>query len=323
MPKKLFEPVELPLLDLNLRSEPRQQRQAAQMKHAGSAKMQRPQSNNGLTPQQLVPVPPGPTFQAAVDWFMSLTLRQIGNYSRTILSSIWNFLIRPRLYDLAGTVLSVWERLEPEGTHSEELDDYSRFQAGMETAGGAAHHRHPNPSVQLLPAEIVPAAQQTGVELAVDRPPVPPVPVVEGVELRNDRIRDAEEVTLQFINATNNEEIPPDIVAIMVALENEQRELIQRHQRFALNQTIEMLPQYQFPGDPDKSETISESSDDGNNNNNNDPECYICRAPFRPGEKVKVLNCSHQFHRVCATSWLKRKPQCPTCKEPVNLILLF
>lgn len=46
--------------------------------------------------------------------------------------------------------------------------------------------------------------------------------------------------------------------------------------------------------------------------------CAVCLDDFVSGDKLRQLNCSHHFHVACIDPWLRRKPDCPLCKAPVE-----
>lgn len=49
-----------------------------------------------------------------------------------------------------------------------------------------------------------------------------------------------------------------------------------------------------------------------------DHECRICLSTFSEGEAVKTLPCLHMYHQNCIDNWLKRKGDCPICRENVK-----
>jgi len=57
-------------------------------------------------------------------------------------------------------------------------------------------------------------------------------------------------------------------------------------------------------------ETVAEETISGN--------CTICFCDFEAGDKIKTLNCSHNFHVDCVTEWLTKHSQsCPLCNTKV------
>lgn len=45
----------------------------------------------------------------------------------------------------------------------------------------------------------------------------------------------------------------------------------------------------------------------------NDENCSICLEPMIDN-RVKVINCSHNFHKDCLDEWLVRQRSCPLCR---------
>nr|XP_009512348.1 PREDICTED: E3 ubiquitin-protein ligase RNF167-like [Phalacrocorax carbo] len=49
--------------------------------------------------------------------------------------------------------------------------------------------------------------------------------------------------------------------------------------------------------------------------------CVICMAEYKEGDCLKILSCSHAYHRACIDSWFNTQPRkkiCPFCKQVVN-----
>jgi hypothetical protein len=47
--------------------------------------------------------------------------------------------------------------------------------------------------------------------------------------------------------------------------------------------------------------------------------CTICTDEFEDDSKIQLLNCQHIYHHNCLTEWVKRKPDCPICRNPVKI----
>ena len=46
--------------------------------------------------------------------------------------------------------------------------------------------------------------------------------------------------------------------------------------------------------------------------------CFICFEEYKLGEYKRLLpECKHYFHKKCIDKWLKRKAQCPICRDKV------
>lgn len=50
-----------------------------------------------------------------------------------------------------------------------------------------------------------------------------------------------------------------------------------------------------------------------------DRNCPICRDD--PDEKAFITPCVHQFCLGCIVRWVKRKPSCPLCRQPIKSII--
>ena len=51
---------------------------------------------------------------------------------------------------------------------------------------------------------------------------------------------------------------------------------------------------------------------------NYDGECCICLAPYEANDQVRILPCSHSYHKDCIDHWLERSVLCPLCKTPLE-----
>eukprot|EP00812_Abedinium_dasypus_P013497 NODE_699_length_1401_cov_119.202080.p1 GENE.NODE_699_length_1401_cov_119.202080~~NODE_699_length_1401_cov_119.202080.p1 ORF type:complete len:417 (-),score=83.90 NODE_699_length_1401_cov_119.202080:133-1383(-) len=52
--------------------------------------------------------------------------------------------------------------------------------------------------------------------------------------------------------------------------------------------------------------------------NDTQQQCMVCLSEFAEGEGVRLLVCTHLFHRECIDEWLQRSAACPICKHPVS-----
>ncbi|CDW84456.1 zinc finger protein [Stylonychia lemnae] len=57
----------------------------------------------------------------------------------------------------------------------------------------------------------------------------------------------------------------------------------------------------------------------------NSNDCTICLAKLQDDQEITELNCEmgHYFHTDCIQNWMKKKPECPLCKKPVEAIKMF
>lgn len=49
----------------------------------------------------------------------------------------------------------------------------------------------------------------------------------------------------------------------------------------------------------------------------NQENCFICFDTYKCGELKRDLKCKHFFHKKCIDKWLKKKAQCPICRDNV------
>lgn len=43
-------------------------------------------------------------------------------------------------------------------------------------------------------------------------------------------------------------------------------------------------------------------------------DCLICHTEMNKETEVKILKCTHMFHKKCIEDWFKRSPLCPYCR---------
>ena len=46
-------------------------------------------------------------------------------------------------------------------------------------------------------------------------------------------------------------------------------------------------------------------------------QCTICLDDITPEQKIK-LKCHHAFHEKCIFNWLKKKRECPLCRQKIS-----
>ncbi|XP_020216032.1 E3 ubiquitin-protein ligase RHA2A [Cajanus cajan] len=72
-----------------------------------------------------------------------------------------------------------------------------------------------------------------------------------------------------------------------------------------------MLPQ-------NKKQQSSESAAESSNfveNNSEDCWCCVCLSRLKAKDEIRVLPCSHKFHKICVNRWLKgHHKTCPLCR---------
>ena len=59
----------------------------------------------------------------------------------------------------------------------------------------------------------------------------------------------------------------------------------------------------------------SESTSASASNFNEDSWCCVCLSRLKAKDEIRVLPCSHKFHKSCVNRWLKgRHKTCPLCR---------
>lgn len=46
--------------------------------------------------------------------------------------------------------------------------------------------------------------------------------------------------------------------------------------------------------------------------------CNICKDDFLENEIIKMIPCTHRYHKECIEEWLRRNSVCPMCRFKVN-----
>ncbi|XP_058777764.1 E3 ubiquitin-protein ligase RHA2B-like [Vicia villosa] len=63
----------------------------------------------------------------------------------------------------------------------------------------------------------------------------------------------------------------------------------------------------------------SESSTTKTTTSNDVGLCCVCLSMLNNKDEIRVLPCSHEFHKVCVNSWLKgHHKTCPLCRFPMG-----
>lgn len=75
--------------------------------------------------------------------------------------------------------------------------------------------------------------------------------------------------------------------------------------------------------DINKLETVSFSEESEGNLNDeaatdNGRCCAICLSDFEEGDKLRVMRCSHRFHKSCVDEWLRVNASCPSCRMDIS-----
>lgn len=53
-------------------------------------------------------------------------------------------------------------------------------------------------------------------------------------------------------------------------------------------------------------------------NDDYDGDCSICLASYQPDDVVRILPCSHSYHKGCIDVWLQQSILCPMCKQSLD-----
>lgn len=53
-------------------------------------------------------------------------------------------------------------------------------------------------------------------------------------------------------------------------------------------------------------------------NDDYDGDCCICLASYQPRDEVRILPCSHSYHKGCIDLWFEQSTLCPICKQSLN-----
>ena len=78
---------------------------------------------------------------------------------------------------------------------------------------------------------------------------------------------------------------------------------------------ISRLPTFTYHAKPTQASTSSSSPPTSSDSDSR--KCLICLSEFEEGDKLTTLPCIHTFHTDCISEWLRRKHECPICKETV------
>ncbi|KAL4511748.1 hypothetical protein ABPG72_012593 [Tetrahymena utriculariae] len=77
----------------------------------------------------------------------------------------------------------------------------------------------------------------------------------------------------------------------------------------------------QLKQDKDSNMDFNQSNADSLNlDEEEENQCIICLAKYSNDDDVRKLNCKHYFHQHCVDEWLKKKKDCPVCRQcPLNV----
>ena len=46
-------------------------------------------------------------------------------------------------------------------------------------------------------------------------------------------------------------------------------------------------------------------------------ECIICFDDFKENDKIRILKCTHMYHKKCIDEWISIKTICPECMDNI------
>lgn len=79
-----------------------------------------------------------------------------------------------------------------------------------------------------------------------------------------------------------------------------------------------LLPSYMISSHiVPQSNNIQQSSESSEASSNfiEDNWCCVCLSRLKAKDEIRVLPCSHKFHKICVNRWLKgRHKTCPLCR---------
>ena len=86
----------------------------------------------------------------------------------------------------------------------------------------------------------------------------------------------------------------------------------------------------EYPGDESRNRTIVHLVDDISdlqlfsnvlkmNQLYQQTTCVICFENFNNNDQIRILNCNHYFHDQCINEWLTKNPNCPVCRNDVEV----
>lgn len=52
--------------------------------------------------------------------------------------------------------------------------------------------------------------------------------------------------------------------------------------------------------------------------NENNDNCSICLENIKSGNKVRILECGHNYHQECLDTWLRINDTCPICRDKIS-----
>ena len=86
---------------------------------------------------------------------------------------------------------------------------------------------------------------------------------------------------------------------------------------------VERYPQNPIPAPASAIDSLAEfkySNEKKSNDSKQEEcdECSICLGKFVEDETLKLLPCTHKFHKECVETWLSRSGMCPVCKYRIG-----
>jgi len=72
-----------------------------------------------------------------------------------------------------------------------------------------------------------------------------------------------------------------------------------------------MVEQYELPSDLTQSQAIRLRE-----------HCLVCLEDYQSSDQLKILPCSHRFHKACINPWLSHQKHCPVCRKEIDALAI-
>ncbi|KAL2348640.1 hypothetical protein Fmac_002640 [Flemingia macrophylla] len=100
------------------------------------------------------------------------------------------------------------------------------------------------------------------------------------------------------------------VVISLIGLAEGQRNNHDAPLPYMLPNSSHVVPQNKNQQSPESAEVPSNFVEDSE-----DCWCCVCLSRLKAKDEIRVLPCSHKFHKICVNRWLKgRHKTCPLCR---------